>query len=295
MIKIPTHIKTYQKDGRASLEELYSAYLKLKEFGFLVEKITESGSLPILSLRTPKEGPACWIISGIHGEEPAGPNALAQKIEVFVYLKEKGIPVVLLPLCNPKGYSRDWRYPNSRRDEKKGRSVGDSEHLLPDLKNPTQPRKKKPACQEAEALTAWVLKRARKYPPLLVINFHEDEDLTRTSPYIYSQGEKGAKDQVAQAIVREIQKSGLPLQMRGKTKFGEEIANGIVVNVSDGSIDEFLAAKKIYYQGKVVEGPGAKSAIVPEIPTVGFPLSQRVAVYEEILKKLGQYWQMVQD
>jgi hypothetical protein len=36
-------------------------------------------ALPIIALRTPKKGKALWVISGIHGEEPAGPNAISDR------------------------------------------------------------------------------------------------------------------------------------------------------------------------------------------------------------------------
>ena len=55
-------------------------------------------------------------------------------------LARQGVPIVLIPLCNPKAYRSNWRYPNTaERDWRQGGySVGDAEDLLPGL-DPQQP------------------------------------------------------------------------------------------------------------------------------------------------------------
>ena len=285
------NLKTYSRDGRLPIEKLYRSYFKLKEkFGWILEKIydqrVEGVSFPILGFCTPKQGEAIWLLAGIHGEEPAGPIALAQNIEFLGRLGEKGIPIVLLPLCNPKGYLLDWRYPNEKRDEKKGKSVGDSRHLLPDLKNSQKPRLEKPICEEAGALTSWVVKTAKKYPPLLAIDFHEDEDKSGKDPYIFFNGEKGAEDPVAREVVKILLENGFNLQKSGKTKEGERIVNGTVSNLSDSSIDELLSAKRIILEGKQALGPSAEKVVVVETRTIGVPLEKRVKVHGEILRSL---------
>lgn len=287
-------LKTYSQDGRLPIEKLYQSFSELeKKFGWQVEKTYEQkvgkALLPILGLRTRKEGKGLWLIAGIHGEEPAGPNAIAQNVEFLGKLGQK-IPIVLLPLCNPSGYLRDWRYPNESRNEKKGKSVSDSDHFLPDLKNPTRPRTKKPACPEAKALTSWVIKLSKKYEPQLVIDFHEDEDKKDETFYIYFLGEQGANDQIAREVVKTLLDHGFSIQMQGKTRFGEKIKNGIVANIADGSIDELLAAKKIIFKDKVVEGPSAERVVTIETSTVGVPLEKRVKAHSEILRSVETFW-----
>ncbi len=71
-------------------------------------------ALPVIALRTPQGGEACWILSGIHGEEPAGPNAIAASIDAIAALGERQA-VVLLPLNNPHGYVNNWRYLNMQK------------------------------------------------------------------------------------------------------------------------------------------------------------------------------------
>lgn len=286
-------LKTYSRDGRLPIEKLYQSFSELeKKFGWRAEKIYEQkvgeALLPILSLRTRKEGKGLWLMAGIHGEEPAGPNAIAQNVEFLGKLGQK-MPVVLLPLCNPSGYLRNWRYPNESRNEKKGKSVSDSDHFLPDLKNPTKPRTKKPACPEAKALTSWVIKISKKYYPQLVIDFHEDEDKKDESFYIYFLGKQGADDPVARKIVEILVDHGFSIQMQGKTRFNEEIRNGIVANISDGSIDELLAAKKIIDKGRVVKGPAAERVITIETSTVETALKKRIKVHSEILRSVETF------
>jgi hypothetical protein len=90
-------------------------------------------ALPIIALRSPLDGAAVWIIAGIHGEEPAGPNAIAKTIDEIAALAEHQ-PMVVIPLCNRYGFARNWRYLNTPVYSKAtdGQSVGDSSHLLPD-------------------------------------------------------------------------------------------------------------------------------------------------------------------
>jgi hypothetical protein len=90
----------------------------------------------MVAFRSPVSGPATWIISGIHGEEAAGPNAIAAAIDDIAKLGEHR-PVVLIPLSNPHGYVRNWRYLNSPvwSENIDAQSVGDSSHLLPDPEN----------------------------------------------------------------------------------------------------------------------------------------------------------------
>ena len=137
------NVSTYKKDGRMSIIEIYRKLSRLKDSRWIKEilcsqridlKENKRKSLPILAFRTRKKGDALWIIAGIHGEEPAGVNAIAKNIRFLNKLAKK-IPIVLLPLCNPSGYRRDWRYPTLKRvDDKIAQieipSVGASEHFL---------------------------------------------------------------------------------------------------------------------------------------------------------------------
>lgn len=129
-------------------------------------------------MRSPISGPATWIISGIHGEEVAGPNAIAAAIDDIAKLGEHR-PVVLIPLSNPHGYVRNWRYLNSPiwSHDIDAQSVGDSSHLLPDPENSQQARAAVASSPEADAITRYILETMEGYPPLISIDLHEDDQI----------------------------------------------------------------------------------------------------------------------
>jgi len=292
---------TYSSDGRLPIEALYESYGELAASSGIMYSAIYRQELrladgektklpPIVSLRSATRGPALWVLAGIHGEEPAGPIAVARNTEVFVRLHEQGIPFVLFPLCNPKGYLLGWRYPDARRQQDdQGHSVGDCEHLLQHPEDPARPRSGRPACPEAGALADQVIALSDEYPPLLTLDLHEDED-EEAGPgaaYVYSQGSLGTQDPVAQEIVTILARNGFRIPEEGRTRFGEQIIDGIVPATQDGSIDELLASSTFVRDGHILRGPGARSALVVETPIVGVPLARRVAAHTEILASLG--------
>ena len=109
-------VKTYSGDGRAPIERLYGSMDALAAQGpWVMKTVFVDQGLPIRVLTTKHKGPAVWILAGIHGEEPAPPNAVFRSRAALQALAAKNIPVVLFPLCNPVGYTKDWRYPDARR------------------------------------------------------------------------------------------------------------------------------------------------------------------------------------
>jgi len=165
LLELPPGVTTHA-DGRAPIGQLYASYLRLLELGWTLDVIIQSQpagtdiALPIIALRSPSCGPAAWFLSGIHGEETAGPNALAAAIDELGVLGQE-VPVVILPLNNPHGYARNWRYLNVPVYDESvdGQSVGDSSHLLPDVANPGEARAATASSPEADAITRYVLAR----------------------------------------------------------------------------------------------------------------------------------------
>ena len=259
-VVIPPGIATHA-DGRAPIESLYRASLGLLEKGWMADVIGYSSPpgtsvpLPIVALRSPKTGPAVWILAGIHGEEPAGPNAVAAAIDDIAKLGERR-PVVLLPLLNPHGYARNWRYLNVAvySESVDGLSVGDSSHLLPSAEDPARARASAASSPEAGAITAWILRQQADYPAAISLDLHEDNLID--AGYVYSQGEAGAADELALAAVAVLRESGVPIQVDGVTRFDEPIARGIIGPVTDSSIDELMSAREIVADGGRRAGPG---------------------------------------
>jgi hypothetical protein len=292
-IAVPTGIATHA-DGRAPIESLYRASLSLVDQGWTAELIADSAPadthapLPIIALRSPKAGPATWILAGIHGEEPAGPNAIAAAIEDIAKLGAHR-PVVLLPLLNPQGYARNWRYLNVATYSKSvdGQSVGDSSHLLPSPEDPARARAPSASSPEADAITAWILSRQADYPVLISLDLHEDNLIDEG--YVYSQGVMGDKDELALAAVALLREAGVPIKRDGVTRFDEPIRYGIIGPVTDSSVDELMSAREVVVAGERRPGPGAQTVLVLETPAAALPLAQRVGAHAAFLRRLSAY------
>lgn len=290
-------------DGRMPQAQLFEAVSAGLGEGWQRDTVyayPDDASLAIRAWRTEQTGPSLWILSGIHGEESAGPNAIARNIAAIHELADSGVPIVLIPISNPKAYRNNWRYPNTaERDWKKGGgySVGDSEYLLMTGK---RARANKAPGPETAALTQYVLQMAKTHPPALVLDLHEDE-LSVGGGYIYSQGKQADGNPVGAEIIRALQAAGITLRMSGVTRFGEPIAEGVISRddlgrpIRDGSIDELLSAQEIFLDGKPQPGPGAKTVIVVETPAdASVSFEQRVAGQGEVLKRLQTLWQLNQ-
>ena len=295
----------YTADGRLSLAAIMGRFDSLATaHGWQEETIYAypgTTGLAIKSWRTPHRGEALWILSGIHGEEPAGPNAIAANLASLTELADAGVPIVVIPLANPKAYRHNWRYPNTpERDWKKGGgySVGDAEYLLPDLDAGTRPRADQAPGPETAALTQYVLRLAQQYPPRMVLDLHEDE-LSTEGGYIYSQGTQPEGNPVGAEIVRLLQATGIPLRQSGQTRFGETIVAGVISRddkgrpIRDGSIDELLAAAEVIVDGSKVRGPAAHTVVVVETPAFeGSKFDLRVAAQGAVVQHVRELWRV---
>jgi len=292
-IAVPPGIATHA-DGRAPIESIYGAVNSLVDRGWTAEVIAQSAPdgttapLPIVALRSPRTGPAVWILAGIHGEEPAGPNAIATAIEDIARLGAER-PVVLLPLLNPQGYARNWRYLNVAvySEEIDGQSVGDSSHLLPSADDPARPRAPAASSPEAAAITAWILARQADYPAVISLDLHEDNLIDEG--YVYSQGVHGAAEELAITAVGVLRDNGVPIKMDGRTRFDEPVERGIIGPVADSSIDELMSARQVVVDGVTRPGPAAETVLVLETPAAALPLAQRVAAQAALLRLLSKY------
>jgi hypothetical protein len=292
-VEIPEGVATHA-DGRAPIEALYRRYLSLRDRGWKAEVVVQSrpegtaGALPVIALRSPAAGPAIWILAGVHGEEPAGPNAIASTIEDIAKLGARR-PVVLLPLLNPQGYARNWRYLNvpTYSADVEGHSVGDSSHLLPSPDDAAKARAPAPSSPEAAAITAFVLRRQADYPTVISIDLHEDNLIDEG--YVYSQGLEGAKEELAITAVNTLRESGVPIKMSGTTRFDEPVDRGIVGPVTDSSIDELMSARSLVVDGATKPGPAATTVLVLETPAAALPLGKRIGAHAALLRLLSTY------
>ncbi len=291
-LKLAPGIQTHA-DGRLPVAELYRSYTSLLDHGWYLDVVFESEPagtdypLPIIALRSPQSGAAVWILSGIHGEEPAGPQAIAASISAIAELGKRRA-VVLLPLNNPHGYVRNWRYLNTPiySEEIDGHSVGDSAHLLPDAETPGQARAAAASSPEAKAITDYILAQSVDYPPTISIDLHEDNLIH--AGYVYSQGILAASDPLAVAAVRILEDKNIPIKVDGVTRFDEPISNGIIGPVTDSSVDELMSAAEIVTAGRTVAGPAARTVLVFETPAGNTDLATRIAAHTALLQELSQ-------
>ncbi len=293
----------YSRDGRlprADLERRYDALRR--DHGWksdVVYRYPGADGAVIRAWRTNARGPALWLVAGIHGEEPAGPNAISRSITAIALLAKQGVPMVVIPLANPVAYAKNWRYPNTaERDwQGPGYSVGDAEYLLPDLAAGRKPRADAARGPDTKALTTYALSQTSAYPPELVIDLHEDE----LSPdgYVYIQAPVSGESAVATEIVRLLTVAGMPLRQSGETRFGEPVVKGLSTRDAngqpfrDGSIDELMSAPTVFLLGYPTPGPRGRTVLVIETPAGrDWPLAKRVAAHEAILNRLGDLWRL---
>ena len=281
-------------DGRASIQEIYAAYDALLDKGWTRDVITVSKpagttvGLPIIALKSPKAGPAAWFLTGVHGEEPAGPNALAASVDALAALGER-YPVVILPLCNPHGYARNWRYLNVAvySEEIDGQSVGDSSHMLLAQAPATGPRAPAASSPEADAITRYILETSTQYPPRYSIDLHEDNLIDEG--YVYSQGVNGAEDPLAIEAVGILRANNIGIKMGGQTRFAEDIVDGIIGPVTDSSVDELMSATRIWHNGAESDGPAAHTVLVFETPAAHLSIEQRAQAHAGLLERLTTF------
>jgi hypothetical protein len=294
----------YTADGRKPLTELAARFDALSsDHGWQQQTVYAYPGEPDLAIRawhTKHRGESLWILAGIHGEEPAGPNAIANNLDAIVALAASGVPIVVIPLINPKAYRNNWRYPNTaERDWRKGGySVGDAEYLLPDLDQGNQPRDDAASGPETRALTLFVLQLATTYPPRLVLDLHEDE-LSTEGGYIYSQGMRPDGSPVRAEVIRLLEASGIPIRMSGRTRFDEQIVDGVISRddrggpIRDGSIDELLAAPTVFVDGAQRPGPAAATVVVVETPAfAGSQFALRVAAQGAVVRHVQELWRL---
>jgi len=278
MITISPH-KSYGADGRTPIGEIYDAMNRLDPKLWKKEIINGDYRHPVVGYTTISEGKTRVIVGGFHGTEPGGVMAIAQSVDCLNSLARKGAPMIVINPANPGGYDWNWRYTCSNRHQ----STGDTEHVLLD-ESEKGPKFANPTCRVAKNLVDWTIRKIfNGHCPERALDLHEDDLHNET--YIYSHGQKGAEDPVAKRVAGVLRKSSFAFGGSGRTRFGQEIKNGIVAPVEDYSFDSFLAATKMWdiKQEKIIDKPCAESVIVVEIPQGN--LNDRVKVHSDVIKK----------
>lgn len=299
----------FTADGRLTLESLYEIYDQLEQEGWTkelvyTETITkhtgETVSYPVYAYSYKGEHPeSIWILGGVHGEEPAGPNAFAHSINIIKDLKNKGVSSVFIPVLNPAGYDRDWRYFDVPRDRDAGfnSSVTDSEHVLYS-KIPGHEHElmhHEPRNEFAGKVISWITNKSREFKPLVVFDHHEDllERLGRvddafTYSYVYGDEHSPVIKNMCAEVSAALSANGAVSLAEGTTGFShlnEKIENGIIMNSWDGSADQHF-----------YDNLGAKAVFVLETTRtaeVEDQLPERIAAQENIMKLYYPFYQQL--
>ena len=198
-------------------------------------------------------------------------------------------PVVLLPLLNPQGYARNWRYLNVAiySERSTGRA---SATLAPAAVRRRIPHGRAPtraSSPEAAAITAWILRQPGGLP-----GGHQPRP-ARGQP-----DPRGVRVFAGRARVRRgtcdhggrrAAGNRVPIKLDGKTRFDEPVVarhRRAGHRQLDRRADERPPGRR-RRQGAARAGRG--TVLVLETPAAALPLAQRVAAQAALLQLLSKY------
>lgn len=259
--------------SRPSVEELYRDYDKLLDLGWSKKVMGTVDGVELCGYYKGNEGEkALWIVSGTHGNEPSGPVAIAKSIETLDELNKKGIPVVLLPLCNPWGYSKNTQFPTS----------GDEARCVSVIPQAGE----EPVSVYAGVLGKGVQELMKDHPVGLMIDHHEDGQLKRDFPwryYLCSIGQNWKDDEGVKLFRDELNESlSVEEPLNIPTAHGEPIVDNIEPLDDMSPLQSLLMSQ-------------ASTGMIIETQSDVISLDDRVEIHCTALKKLDKIWnKMVQ-
>ena len=201
----------YLNKAKNTLEK-YSSNFELELLGQKLE-------YPIIKIKSKKINKKIdlVVVSGIHGEEAAGPLAIIKYLpEILAEVKKRNIKLIIYPMVNFYGFERNKRFNkekiscNSFWIHEKGKMAKES---------------------------ALVKKDILKYKAKYSISMHENGEMKKRYSFFYAFGDIKA----AQNLVKAAS-SKMPVLKKGFSgKDGEnKIINGIVYNWHDGTFEDFM-------------------------------------------------------
>lgn len=190
----------------------------------------------------PAPGPCAWVVGGVHGNEPAGVAAI---------LEHGPFPdwCLVIPCAHPLALVWGDRY-------------GDIDSYKSSL--------------------AGMLRVAEVFPPKLVLNLHEDDEVFFDGgAYLYHYGTNGRLPQFVLARLRE---GGLPIMEKDPEVWEiERVENGIVkvADDDDPSIDRIF-----------LDRYGTETLVI-ETPSKAWPVKARIRAHSIALDALPALWAIV--
>lgn len=158
---------------------------------------------PLVKIVLGKGNPRRALISaGIHGDEPAGVEAVSEFIENRLYTKFiHDWEITFLPCLNPWGYEYDCRQNHEGKD------------LNREFKSSSSP------------LEVKLIQSVLNNPFDLSLELHEDDE--SSGFYLYGKGDSGKEEELGQKILRGVEDI-LPVNM-GPVIEGSKAINGVVL------------------------------------------------------------------
>lgn len=198
--------------------------------------------------------PHVFVIAGFHGEEPAGPMAVARGIDAWLaYASKHELNLTIVPCANPWGYDR-----NIRNTPASSYTNGGFLHGGEELSKELKPLKR-------------LLAKSRIH---YYIDLHED-DTDPKGAYTYCFGDT----KVARAVLAAMTESEITLDPKPVTDDPlvrpHIIGHGLVHEAHDGSSEDMVSHKR-----------ECLSALAPELPSKLFPLSIRAAAHDRGVRTL---------
>ncbi|MFY1830401.1 hypothetical protein ACN47A_31095 [Myxococcus fulvus] len=164
---------------------------EVAEYGHVIEG---GQTYPLFRITVPGER---WLVitSGFHGEEPAGPLTLAERLpEVVAYAKERGVGLRVYPCINPSGFEDGTRY--NRSGEKPNNDFMRYEVAPGEWRgelNPGQAHLRWALYDGGPKETRAVRADLARWPaPNAALDIHQDNYLGGAATYAYVFGDKAA-------------------------------------------------------------------------------------------------------
>lgn len=232
-------------DPRATATRLAAA---ARAAGFDVESFGEAAGCPLLALtrRAPGPRPRVYVSAGIHGDEPAGPLALAEMLEAGAF--DDRAVWFLCPLLNPAGFRAGTRENaegvDLNRDYRATRSDEIRRHI------------------------AW-LRRQPNFDLALCVH----EDWEARGYYLYEQNPLG-RPSLAEPMLEAVAR-GCPIDPSDLID-GREARAGIIRPLLDP------AQRELWPEAIYLRAHHSRLIYTIESPS-GFPLAQRIAAHRAAL------------
>lgn len=286
------------KHDRPPVATIYACHERLKnEYGWqqflLYEQWAKTGNgkmiqIPVWAYLSPNQGSAYWTETGAHGfKEHAPVIAMANNIDYIANLATK-ISSVFIGLLNPGGYSENLRFARNKDGSPTRVSICDFDPVLPRdewMEKPV-PASKYFSTEYAENLFNSLLKILETHPCFYSHHRHEDWE-SPGKTMVYSDAIRGFNDPVARYFVKKLLEHGFAIRMNRFTWSDEPTQHG-VSKMYNRSLDNLLAAGKMFINGQWIEKPAAWSCITTETQSVykrrHVSLHRRVNFHEEMIR-----------